>query len=225
MTSRKPSNPAFPRDIAFPRHYLRIGILDTPLPMSSGVQPSEPMPYQWSCHVETESGLIDQFGFLDTRGLDPRRELVETLLAVIARTGAILVRSARETALLHGLHRRLADSTGALADALTRLVEVDRFADQRKKPDAPRSVSGDHPAASVIWPDDAVDPSPDLRDDRAAQAAYLELIDARTQNIRRRRLTRALVRYGDRQLSELVHAFAEHTGVESASIPPGPMPN
>ncbi len=225
MTTRKPSNPTFRRDIAFPRHYLRIGILDTPLPMSSGVQPSEPMPFQWSCHVETESGLFDQFGFLDTRGLDPRRELVETLLAVIARTGAILVPSARETALLHGLHHRLADSTGALADALSRLVEVDRFAHQREKPAAPRSVSTDHPAASVIWPEDAVDPSPDLRDDRAAQAAYLELIDARTQNIRRRQLTRALVRYGDRQLSELVHAFAEHTGGHPASLAPGPMPN
>lgn len=79
MTTRQPSNLTFPRDIAFPRHYLRIGSLDTPSTMSSGVQPSEPMPFQWSCHVETESGLFDQFGFLDTRGLDPRRELVETL--------------------------------------------------------------------------------------------------------------------------------------------------
>ncbi|RKT46666.1 DUF2779 domain-containing protein [Thiocapsa rosea] len=225
MTTRQPSNPTFPRDIAFPRHYLSIGTLDTPLPVSSGVQPSEPLPYQWSCHVETEQGLIDQFGFLDTRGLDPRREMVETLLAVIARKGAILVHSARETALLHGLQQRLADSTGALADALTRLVEVDRFANQRKKPAAPRSLSGDHPAASVIWPDDAVDPSADLRDDLAAQAAYLELIDARTQNIRRRQLTRALVRYGDRQLSELVRAFAEHTGGDPASSAPGPMLN
>jgi hypothetical protein len=225
MTTRQLSNPTFPRAIAFPRHYLRIGILDTPPTMSSGVQPSEPMPYQWSCHVETESGLFEQYGFLDTRGLDPRRELVETLLAVIARTGAILVPSARETALLHGLQHRLADATGALADALSRLVEVERFARQREQPAAPRSVSADHPAASFIWPEDAADPSPDLRDDRAAQAAYLELIDARTQNIRRRQLTRALVRYGDRQLSELVHAFGEHTGSHPASIAPGPMPN
>ncbi|CRI67420.1 hypothetical protein THIOKS1580014 [Thiocapsa sp. KS1] len=225
MTTRQPSNPTLARDVAFPRHYLQIGILDTPLPMSTGIQPPEPLPYQWSCHVETESGLIEQFAFLDTRGLDPRPELLETLLAVIARRGAILVPSAREVALLHGLQRCLVDSTGALADALTRLVEVDRFAVRKKKPAACRSVSGDDPAASVIWPEDAVDPSPDLRDDRAAQAAYLELIDARTQTVRRRQLTHALVRYGDLQLAELVHAFAESTGGDPAWIAPGPMLN
>ncbi|EGV17011.1 DUF2779 domain-containing protein [Thiocapsa marina] len=225
MTTRQPSNPAFPCDIAFPRHYLRIGILDTPLQTSTGVRSSEPLPYQWSCHVQTESGLIDQFGFLDTRGLDPRSELVETLLAVIARTGAILVPSARETALLHGLQHSRADSTGALADALSRLVEVDRFADRRQRPAAPGSVSGDDPAGSVIWPDDASESPLDLRDDRAAQVAYLELIDARTQNIRRRQLVRALVRFGDLELSRLVCAFAEHTGADPVSIAPGPMLN
>ncbi|MFB1488212.1 MULTISPECIES: DUF2779 domain-containing protein [unclassified Thiocapsa] len=223
MTTRQPSSTSFPHDTAFPRHYLRIGILDTPLPMSTGVQPAEPLPYQWSCHVETESGLIDQFGFLDTRGCDPRPELVETLLAVIARKGAILVPSARETALLQGLHRDLADASGALAHALTRLVEVDRLANHRQDPAMLQAVSGDRPGALVLWSDDALDPSPELRDDRAAQAAYLELIDARTQIIRRRQLTRALVRYGDRQLSDLVEAFAEHTGGDPASIASGPM--
>ena len=225
MTTRQPSKPSFPHDLAFPRHYLRIGILDIPLSTSTGVRHSMPRPYQWSCHVETQSGLIDQFGFLDTRGLDPRSELLETLLAFIARTGAILVPSARETALLRGLQQSRADSTGALADALSRLVEVDRFADRRKKPAAPGSGSEDDPAASIIWPDDAPESSLDLRDDRAAQVAYLELIDARTQNIRRRQLTRALVRYGDLELSKLVHAVAEQTCADPVSIAPGPMIN
>lgn len=225
MTARQPPKTARPRDTAFPRHYLRFGILEVPPPAMAGSRHFEPIPYQWSCHVETESGLVDQFGFLDTRGLDPRPELVDALLAVIERKGSILVPSARETALLHGLQRRIADPTGAFADALTRLVEIDRLAKGRRDPAARRAVLGIRTAALVLWPDDAADPSPMLRDDRAAAAAYLELIDARTQRIRRRQLARALVRYGDLELSDLVQAFAEHAGGGSEPIKSGPMLN
>ncbi|NCC28772.1 MAG: DUF2779 domain-containing protein [Gammaproteobacteria bacterium] len=229
MTARQPSKPALPRDTAFPRHFLRIGVLDLPTTATAGSHHAEPMPYQWSCQIETESGQVDQFGFLDTRGRDPRAELLETLLAVIERKGAILVPSARETALLHGLQRRLAAPSGALAAALTRLVEVDRYADRGDNPAIGRTVSVEHPAAWVLWPDNAIDPSLgpslDLRDDLAAQAAYLELIDARTQNIRRRQLTRALIRYGDLQLSELVQTFAEHPGGDPAAAVSEPMLN
>ena len=225
MTVRQPPKPASLRDTAFPRHYLRIGFLDVATPAPAGSPHTELMPYQWNCHVESESGLTEQFGFLDTRGLDPRSELLETLFAVIARSGAILVHSARETALLHGLHRHLADPPGALADALTRLVEVDRFAQQRKQTDMGRAVSVDDSTTSVLWPDDAVDPSPELRDDRAARLAYLELIDARTRITRRRQLIRTLVRYGDRQLSDLVQAFAEHAGCDPDPAASGQMVN
>lgn len=225
MTVRQPPKPALPRDTAFPRHYLRIGVLEVATPAPAGSPRPEPMPYQWTCHVESASGLTEQFGFLDTRGLDPRPELVEALLAVIARTGAILVPSARETALLHGLHRHLADPPGALADALTRLVEVDRFAQRRAKTEIGRALSVDDPASSVLWPDDAVDTSHELRDDPSARAAYLELIDVRTQAARRRQLIRALVRYGDRQLSDLVQAFAEHAGGAPDPVASGQMLN
>lgn len=162
--------------------------------------------------------MIDEFGFLDTRGLDPIPELVETLLAVIGPKGAILVPSTHETALLHRLKRCLADPSGALAHILARVVEVDRLASRPKDHDARRTVSGSRPAALVLWPNDPVDPSPELCDDRAAEVAYLELIDARTQTIRRRRLTRALVRYGDLRISDLVHAVAEHSDGD-----PGPF--
>jgi hypothetical protein len=175
--------------------------------------------------VETGSGLIDQFGFLDTRGCDPRAELLETLLAVIAPKGAILVPSARETSLLHGLQRRLPDPPGALAGVLTRLVEVDRFADRGKNLGVGRSPSVERPAAWMLCPEDETDLSLDLRDDLAARVAYLELIDVRTQPIRRRQLTRALIRYGDLQLSELIHAFDEHLGGDSDPAASEPMLN
>lgn len=212
MTASHPSKPSLLRHIAFPRHYLWFGILDGSPPVPTGSRPSESMPYQWSCHIETASGRVDQLGFLDTAGRDPRPRLVETLLAVIDPNGAILVPSARETALLHGLQQRLADRSGALAHILARVVEVDRLASRSKDQDERRTVSGSSPAALVLWPNDPVDPSPELRDDRAAEVAYLELIDARTQNIRRRQLARALVRYGDHRIFDLVQDVAGHTG-------------
>jgi hypothetical protein len=222
MTARQPSKPALPRDITdFPRHYLRFGMLDLRAP--AGADRSEPLPYQWSCHVETESGQVEEFGFLDTRGLDPRTELVEALLAVIERKGAVLVHSARETALLHGLQRRLAGPPGALTHILARLVEVDRLVNRQEDRAARRAVSGSRPTAWDLWPDDAVDPSLKLRDDRAAEAAYLRLIDPRTQNVHRRELARALIEYGDLRVSDLVQAFAEHTGAAPSPFSSGPM--
>jgi hypothetical protein len=181
------------------------------------------MPYQWSCHVETESGQVDQLGFLDIRGLDPRPELVEALLAVIVRKGAAMVHFARETALLHGLQRRLAGPAGALTHILGRLVGVDRLVNRQEDRAARRAASASRPPAWDRWPDHAVDPSLKLCDDRAAEAAYLRLVDALTLNIHRRELARALIEYGDLRVSDLMQDYTGHVGGAPGQFTSGPM--
>jgi len=82
------------------------------------------IPFQWSCHIEQQVGIIDHHEFLDTTGNDPRLDFAKTLVSTMGSSGVVIVYSAGfEGARL----KELADEFPSLSDQLLAIKE--RFFD------------------------------------------------------------------------------------------------
>jgi hypothetical protein len=221
MTARPLSAGSHAPDIAFPRCSLYVATLDVTLPLPPWSRAEEPLAYQWSCCVETRSGLVDQYGFVDTRGLDPERELIETLLALMEPSGSILVRSSRETLVLRRLQLRFPDLAESIGRVVGRVLEIDRLGATGIHRVVCDDGCGILDRARLGGPDTFGDPIHELCDGRSAQAAYLELIDPRTPRDRRRSLAHALILHGEVQTSALARTIPTKSDGPSAGSRPG----
>jgi len=79
--------------LPYPRYFFDFEGIDLPVPRWSGVRPYEQIPFQWSCHVETEPGVFKHYAFLDLSGKDPSLGCIERMREVIDENdnGPILV--------------------------------------------------------------------------------------------------------------------------------------
>jgi hypothetical protein len=183
------------RALAFPRHYLDFETIGPAVPIFAGTRPFEALPFQWSCHIEKSRGAIEHEEFLDFGSAPPMRALAEHLLATLGLAGPIVVYTPYERRVLTELAARFPDLSARLAALKERIVDL--------HPITRRYYY--HPAMHGSWSIKAVLPTvaPDLgyetlgevRDGLAAQAAYLEAIEAKTSAPRRAALRRALLDY------------------------------
>ncbi|MGH6982977.1 MAG: DUF2779 domain-containing protein [Stellaceae bacterium] len=67
----EPGSAEFMAQFRYPRYFLDFEGIDFPVPKWRGVRPYEHIPFQFSCHVETEPGLFHHGEFLDLSGEDP----------------------------------------------------------------------------------------------------------------------------------------------------------
>ena len=181
--------------LSFPRYFLDFETIGPAVPIFAGTRPFEALPFQWSCHIEKGHGPIEHAEFLELDGRPPMRALAESLLATLGIAGPILVYTPYERRVLHELAARYADLAEGLEALAKRIVDLHPITRRHYY----------HPAMHGSWSIKAVLPTvaPDLgyetlgavRDGLAAQAAYLEAIDAKTPAARRAALRRALLDY------------------------------
>jgi hypothetical protein len=186
---------AFARALPFPRYYLDFETIGPAVPIFAGTRPFEALPFQWSCHVETERGALEHAEFLQLESEPPMRPLAERLLAALGTSGPIVVYTPYEKRVLNELAARYPDLAQPLTAATERIVDL--------HPVTRRSYY--HPAMQGSWSIKAVLPTvaPDLsyarlgevQDGLAAQTAYLEAIDPKTPPARRAALQQALLAY------------------------------
>lgn len=111
--------------IEWPAFYLDFETVGTALPLFSDVGPFEAVPFQYSIHVCTAPGKVQEHReFLAEPGEDQRRQLAESLLDDLEDAGSILVYYA---AFEEGRIRELAEAFPDLADPL--LALIDRIVD------------------------------------------------------------------------------------------------
>jgi hypothetical protein len=90
--------------LQYPILHLDFETIASPLPMVSHTHPFEQVPLQYSLHMERRDGTTEHREFLaDATDPDPRRSLIERLLADLDETGTILRWSAFETTILTAL--------------------------------------------------------------------------------------------------------------------------
>lgn len=80
----------FFENIVFPISSLDFESMQYLIPPFQHVRPYEQVPFQFSLKVLHEDGGLENFGFLNQNESDPRRALLEELIAVLPETGNIL---------------------------------------------------------------------------------------------------------------------------------------
>ena len=191
--------------LAYPRYYLDFETIDYVIPRWAGTRPFQQIPFQWSCHVEQEDGVLQEEAFLDLSGTAPMRPFAETLLGTLGRRGPILVyNQSFEASRVKELAAIFPDIAVGLLALVARMVDL-------------LPITRDyyyHPAMMGSWSIKAVLPTiapeldyeklEDVADGGQAQLAYLEAIDPHTSPDRRALLDRALRRYCGRDTLAMV---------------------
>jgi hypothetical protein len=121
------SNPkqiqAFLDTLWYPLCHLDFETFNTPIPKFDGTRPYQQVPFQFSLHIQQQAGSeARHFEYLAPPGVDPRRELLEQLLAAIPSEACVLTYN---QAFEKGILRDLAGLFPDLAAAIeVRLANV-----------------------------------------------------------------------------------------------------
>lgn len=88
-------------EVQWPIYYLDFEAWSPALPRYAGTRPYQAIPFQYSLHIQRETGgALEHQEFLHTEATDPRPELIEALLSVIGMSGSIVVYSGYERRIL-----------------------------------------------------------------------------------------------------------------------------
>jgi len=201
-------------DIPYPRYYLDFETITFVVPRWLGTRPFQQLPFQFSCHVESEDGTMHHEAFLDVTGASPVEGFTQQLLNVITKPGSVVVwNQGFEGARL----RELAERFPGHAEALLAIVEnmVDLLPIYRAHY-YHRDMRGSWSIKSVL---PTIAPDLDYGDLEVsgggeAQEAYLAASNLVTQADERERLRLGLLKYCERDTWAMVRlAKAFHEGV------------
>ncbi|MEJ2358280.1 MAG: DUF2779 domain-containing protein [Deinococcales bacterium] len=102
--------------LRFPIAYLDMEFATPAVPLVEGSAPFEPLPFQFSVHLEGADGGVEALACLRTDpDEDPRRPLAEALAPILQRASSIVVYDAGSE---HRLLEALADAAPAVAPSL-----------------------------------------------------------------------------------------------------------
>lgn len=198
-----PAAAAFVGALGWPRYYLDFETFAPAVPVFAGTRPYQPVPFQFSCHVQQRDGSLTHTGFLDLTGDDPSRRLAEALLAAsgnavgnaVGNEGPVLVYTGYEKGVIAGLAARFPDLAAPLQRLVARLVDLHPVTKQNfYHPDMLGSWSL-KAVLPVIAPDLSYAALGEIRDGGAASGAYAEAIAPATSTARREEIRAGLERY------------------------------
>jgi len=203
----------FVHGLGYPRYYLDFETVGPAIPAWPGTRPYETLPFQYSCHIEHETGEITHVEFLDMSGAPPMRALAERMIADLGIEGPMLMYTAYERGVIKGLAERFPD----LADGLNAII--DRLVDMHP----PIKANYYHPDMLGSWSIKAVLPTvaPDMayqdlegvKEGTEASNAYLTAIRADTDPATRERIEKELLtycRHDTLAMVKLAQFFASH---------------
>jgi len=179
--------------LPYPRFYLDFETINFVIPRWAGTRPHQQLPFQWSCHVERQSGDLEHREFLDTSGNAPMRAFAESLIVAVETDGPIIVYGTFESTVIKGLIEFYPDLENPLNDILDRLVNLLPWLQNHYY----------HPAMKGSWSIKAVLPTiaphldysqlDDVQNGTLAQLAYMDIINPETvPGVRERKINNLL---------------------------------
>lgn len=112
-------------DVEWPLHFLDFEAVSLDLPRFAGMRPFDQLPFQFSCHSQSQpGGELVHHEFLAEDGSDPRRPLAQALLDAVGDQGSIVVYSAYEKRTIRTLADWLPDLAERLLPLCDRLVDL-----------------------------------------------------------------------------------------------------
>jgi hypothetical protein len=112
------------RSVTYPVHHLDIETLMLALPRFPFTRPYQPIPVQWSNHIELESGELSHQEFLHSEASEPRRQWAQALIESLGEEGSIVVYSAYEEAIIRQLADTFPEFKSAFKSILKRLWDL-----------------------------------------------------------------------------------------------------
>ncbi|AMV71625.1 hypothetical protein JCM30471_03210 [Desulfuromonas carbonis] len=122
----RPALRAFLDTLWYPLCHLDFETFNSAIPLFDGTRPYQQVPFQFSVHCQGAAGAApEHFAFLARPGVDPRRELVERLLAVIPERACILTyNQAFEKGVLRELAALFPDRAAAIEQRLDNVRDL-----------------------------------------------------------------------------------------------------
>lgn len=194
------------RGWAWPRAYLDFETIGPAVPRWIGAKPFQQIPFQFSCHIESEAGELAHSGFLSIDGGDPRRGCAEALVALLSgdRCGSIIAYNASfERRCVRDLAEAFSDLAEALLEIEAKIVDllpVMRSAYYHRDQRGSWSIKAVLP---TVAPELAYDDL-DVKDGGAAQQAWFEAARPETSEARREELRAGLESYCERDTEAMV---------------------
>ena len=194
----------FLTDLGYPRYYLDFETIQFAVPIWTGTHPYEQLPFQWSCSVEEQDGIVMHREFLDISGGAPMRPCAEALITALGTEGPVFAYTGFERRMLRETAARYADLAPSLNAIASRIIDLHSIARAHYY----------HPAQKGSWSLKAVLPTiapemdygnlTEVADGGGAQLAYLDIIAPETSVTRKDELTRALHVYCRRDTDGMV---------------------
>jgi hypothetical protein len=180
---------------AWPRYFLDYETTAPAVPIWPGTRPYQPIPFQFSVHVETAPGVVEQLEALPVDGGDPRREIAERLIAAVGEEGPIFMYTNYEVGCTRNLAEACPDLAPALEAIIDRLVDLYPLTKSYYYHPAMHGSFSIKMVAPTIAPDLDYAALEDIAQGAQAAEAYLEILHPDTSRERRDRLIAALREY------------------------------
>lgn len=192
---------------AFPRSWLDFETIAFAVPRWLGTRPWQQVPFQFSVHVERDSGALSHHEFLSLDGSDPRQALASALVAAIPPTGAVIAYNASFERMcitqLAAACPQLGQQLDHIAARLVDLWPVARACWYHRDQRGSWSIKALLPTVA----DGPGYAGLDIAEGSAAQLAYLEAIQPGTSDARRQQLGQALRDYCQRDTEAMLTVY------------------
>ncbi|MCH7763707.1 MAG: DUF2779 domain-containing protein [Candidatus Marinimicrobia bacterium] len=80
--------------LEYPLHFLDFETDGPAIPRFDGLHPYEQFPFQYSCHILDQKGNLEHKEYLQETESDPRKSLIESLVAAIGDKGSVIAYNA-----------------------------------------------------------------------------------------------------------------------------------
>lgn len=187
------------RGLPYPRYYLAFATVAPAEPLWTGTSPYQPLPFQWSCHIENEEGDMRHSGFLDPSGEAPMASLVGHLLAILGDVGPVFTYTRFPELVILDLAEMFPNLADRLTLIIDRLIDLRAIAQAHYFHLSPKGTWTLRGLLPTVAPDLAGAELDEVQADADAARAYLDVIDATIASERRQQLIGALRAYCKRE--------------------------
>jgi len=193
--------------LKYPVHFLDFETFNPALPLYTGTNPYQIIPFQWSNHIIDEDGVIRHEEFLYDRFDDPREAFATSLINTLGECGSIIVYSSFEEMLIRKLAATLPHMSGALQELLNgRIVDLLKIINAYcYHPEFHGSFSLKSVLPALVPDLDYSDL--DIREGGRASAAYSEIVNPDTLYDQRELLRQNLLAYCERDTEAMLRLF------------------
>lgn len=193
------------RELTYPMTYLDFETIGLAVPMVVGTHPYEPLPFQFSIHVEQSATEVQHAEFLAIVAFGDFEAMAQALLAAVPDSGPVFAYNAPfERAVLDQLAIRVPGERARLRSVAERLVDllpITRSAYYHRDMKGSWSIKAVLP---TIAPELDYEYLGDVQEAAGAQLAFMKLRERQSTGVKEKTLRTALLKYCERDTWAMV---------------------